>query len=102
MFINKIVRICVAGKPFEDIVSLFTYMDQEKLNFAWQGNFARNWLQALTVLRPGQGPHTRTARACRHLYFGSGVASPIKHRDAHLCASLWCLDAGREALSWVV
>ena len=27
-------------------------MDQERLKFAWQGNFARNWLQALTVLRP--------------------------------------------------
>ena len=27
-------------------------MNQERLNFAWQGNFARNWLQALTVLRP--------------------------------------------------
>ena len=27
-------------------------MDQERLNFAWQGNFARNWPQALTVLRP--------------------------------------------------
>ena len=27
-------------------------MNQERLNFAWQGNFARNWPQALTVLRP--------------------------------------------------
>ena len=25
------MRICVAGKPLEDSVSLFTYMDQEKL-----------------------------------------------------------------------
>ena len=33
-------------------VSLFTYVNQERLNFDWQGNFARNWPQALTVLRP--------------------------------------------------
>ena len=26
--------------------------NQMRLYFAWQGNFARNWLQALTVLRP--------------------------------------------------
>ena len=35
---NKIVRICVAGKPLEDSVSMFIYMDQERVNFAWQGN----------------------------------------------------------------
>ena len=35
---NKIVRICVAGKPLEDSVSMFIYMDQEIVNFAWQGN----------------------------------------------------------------
>ena len=40
------------------------------------------------------------ARACRHLCLGSDVAPPIKHRDAHLCALLWCLDAGREVLSF--
>ena len=35
---NKIVRICVAGKPLEDSVSMFIYVDQEIVNFAWQGN----------------------------------------------------------------
>ena len=46
------MRICIAGKPLEDSVSLFPYIDQERMLPAWQGNFARNWLQALTVLRP--------------------------------------------------
>ena len=46
------MRKCTAVKPHEESVSLFTYMNQESLNFAWQGNFARNWPQALTVLRP--------------------------------------------------
>ena len=39
------LRICVASKPLEESVQCL-------LNFAWQGNFARNWPQALTVLRP--------------------------------------------------
>ena len=46
------MRKCTAVKPHEESVWLFTYMNQESWNFAWQGNFARNWLQALTVLRP--------------------------------------------------
>ena len=49
---NTAMRKCTAVKPHEESVSLFTYMNQESLNFAWQGNFARNWPQALTVLRP--------------------------------------------------
>ena len=30
----------MAGKPLDESVSLFTYMDQERLNFARQGNLA--------------------------------------------------------------
>ena len=33
-------------------MSLLTYMNQERLNFAWHDNFAKNWVQALRVLKP--------------------------------------------------
>ena len=50
--LNKIGRKYVASKPHEESLSLFTYTNQESLNFAWQGKSARNWLQALTVFKP--------------------------------------------------
>ena len=98
------MRKCTAVKPHEESVSLFTYMNQESLNFAWQGNFARNWLQALTVVRPVKRSRSTYYDGPRLSSFMLWVWCGSSHKTpgCTLVCIIWCLEAGREVLSWVV